>query len=239
MYGDRNGQEESESEEDNEGSIKNEDEDTDTNAAASMPTPESIISQQRLDMHVQHLQEAQESNPMFLRMRPLPYHTQTPLEEHQQYNDPYLPRGVGVSFQPQSPNPHDGQARRPFDPQGYQSPQQSMYGWQSNNMVNNSMQSNYYATSPQSALANQGAYQLPPPTSQPMLPPLAPPIALHHFDLQTTRQYDTGPPVPVGNQLRTGSLGHPHHVPHGFQEYLHEGGGSFGTGEEIKENHQN
>ena len=235
MYGDRSGLDCSDDEV--EEGVKDEDEETEsTQIPTNVPTPDSIASQPM--MQNQHLQQPQESesNSMFMpTTRPLPvrYHTQPQIEEHGSYpNSSYL-RTVG--FQSQSPNPQDP-TRRSFGSPVYSSPQ-GMYGWQNTTMVSNgTMPSNYYVTSPQTTLGPQGGqFQLPPPptTQQPMLPPMA----QHHFDsLPAARQFDSGPAV--GNQLRTGSLGHPHHMPHGFQEYLQDNGSYGHNDSEVRDDQQ-
>jgi hypothetical protein len=235
MYGDRSGLDCSDDEV--EEGVKDEDEETEsTHIPTNVPTPDSIASQPM--MQNQHLQQPQEpeSNSMFMpTTRPLPvrYHTQPQIEDHGSYpNSSYL-RTVG--FQSQSPNPQDP-ARRSFGSPVYSSPQ-GMYGWPNTAMVSNAtMPSNYYVTSPQTTLGPQGGqFQLPPPptTQQPMLPPMA----QHHFDgLPAARQFDSGPAV--GNQLRTGSLGHSHHMPHGFQEYLQDSGSYGHNDSEVRDDQQ-
>ena len=202
-----------------------------------MPTPENVIPQPMMQtQHIQHSE--QDTGNMFMgATRPLPlrYHTQPQMDDHQPYpNSSYLSRPVSVGFQTSSPNPQDP-SRRSFGSPVYPSPQ-SMYGWPNTNMASSgTMNSNYY-TPPQPSMGSQGGqFQLPPPPAtqqQPMLPPMA-----QHFDgLPTGRQYDSGPAL--GNQVRTGSLGHPHHMPHGFQEYLHEGSGYGHNVSDVREEQQ-
>ena len=237
MYGDRSGGDfsDDEAEED----VKDEDDETDTTQIpTSMPTPDSMVSQPL--MQSQHLQQTQEqdSNGIFMGAnRPLPmrYHSHPAMDENPAYsNSSFLPRAVGIGFQAQSPSAQDP-TRRSFASPVYPSPQ-SLYGWQNNLMTSNAaMNANYYVTSPQTPLSAQGgSFQLPPPPTcqQPMLPPMA----QHHFDnLPTTRQYDSGPAM--GSLLRTGSLGHPHQLPHGFQNYLHDNGYSHNDSD-VRDDHQ-
>lgn len=222
MHGDRSGQDYSDDEV--EEVVKDEDDEPDTTqVATNISTPDSNVSPSI--MQSQHLQQPQETeaNPMFIGApRPLPVRGYTqPLDEHSSFpNPPYISRGVGIGFQTQSPSPQDP-SRRSFASPIY-SPQ-SMY-WQNTTMVSNgTMNSNYYVTSPQTTISPQsGQFQLPPPPSsqQPMLPPLT----HNHFDgLPSGRQFDSGPAL--GNIVRTGSLGHPHHMPHGYQEHLYDNGG--------------
>lgn len=216
--------------------MKDEDEELETpQLPTNIPTPDSMVSQPMIQP--QHLQQSQETdaNSMFMGpSRPFPVrcHTQPQIDDHPSYPSSSYLRTVG--FQSQSPNPQDP-SRRSFGSPVYSTPQ-TMYGWQNTSMVSNgTMPSNYYVTSPQSSLGQQGSqFQLPPPptTQQPMLPPMT-----QHFDsLPTASRFDSGPAV--GNQLRTGSLGHPHHMPHGFQEYLQENGGYGHNDPEVREDQQ-
>ncbi|KAG0652329.1 Uncharacterized protein D0Z07_1411 [Hyphodiscus hymeniophilus] len=241
MYGDRSGVDFSDDE--TEEGVKDEEEEVDTTIQipSNLPTPDSMVSQPMMqNPTLQHAQE-HEPNSMFIgSTRPLPvrYHTQPVLDEHTSYsNQAFVPRtvGVGVGFQTQPPpNPQDPN-RRSFVSPVYPSPQ-SMYGWQNTTMTSNgTMNPNYYVTSPQTPLSAQsGQFQLPPPPppQQPMLPPMT----QHHFDsLPTTRQFDSGPAM--GNVVRTGSLGHPHHMPHGFQNYLQDNG--YGNNDsDVRDEHQ-
>jgi hypothetical protein len=238
MYGDRSGVDYSDDEA--EEGVKDEEEEADsTHIPTSVPTLDSMASQPMIQ--TQHLQQTQDQEPnsMFIGgPRPLPmrYHTQPGMDEHSSFtNSSFLPRAVGVGFQTQSPNPQDTN-RRSFGSPVYPSPQ-SMYGWQNNTMASNgTMNSGYYVTSPQTPLSAQGGpFQLPPPptTQQPMLPPMA----QHHFDSSPAgRQFDSGPAM--GSIVRTGSLGHPHHMPHGFQNYLHDNGGYGHNDSDVREEHQ-
>jgi len=239
MYGERSGLDASDDE--LEEGVKDEDDEHDV--GAPIPTPDSLVSPAMMQNQNQHIQSPSDldSNSVFLRMRPLPvrYHSQPQMEEPPFTDSSCFPRGVGVSFQPQSPNIHDP-IRRPFASTGYQGPHQSIYGWPNNGMASSGpVSSNYYVTtSPQSSLAPQsGPYQLPPPNAQQgMLPS---PLGQHHYDgLPSVRQYDSGPAL--GNQLRTGSLGHPHHMPqHGYQEYIHDNGGYGQNDSELKSDQHN
>ena len=192
--------------------------------STSMPTPESLVSP-ALGSN-QHMQSDVEPNALIHRARTLPMRqNQQPQMDDHAYNDPnFYSRGMGIGFQPQSPNVHDP-ARRSFGvpSPSYTGPQQSIYGWQGGNMVSNGpIASNYYPTSTQGNLPQtSGPYQLPPVN---MLPP--PPPPQHQFDGLNGRSYDSG--AALGNQLRTGSLAHPPHiVPHGYQDFMNVNG-SFG-----------
>ena len=213
MYGDRNGQDGSDDE--LEECVKDEDEEHDVvSTSTNIPVSESLVPSSMM--------QPMQAQADFRMRLPVRYH-QPQIEEHQSYTDSSsFPRSVGIGFQPQSPNLHDP-IRRSFTSPGYQSPQQSLYGWQ-NNMSTGPVSSFYVTTSPQPTLAAPtGPYQLPPPNSQQnMLPP---PLGLHHFESVPNcgRQYDSAPAL--GSQLRTGSLGQPHQMHPGFQEYLHDHGG--------------
>jgi hypothetical protein len=223
MYGDRSGVDYSDEEIDE--GVKDEEEEPNTSQIPhNMPTPDSLGSQPM--MQTQHLQgQEQEPHNIFMGpTRPLPmrYNTQPLLDEHHSYsNSSFLSRTVGGGFPAQPPSPQDP-SRRSFGSPVYPSPQ-SMYAWQQTTMASNgTMNSGYYAPSPQTPLGSQGGpFQLPPP---PTTPHLLPPLSQHPFDnLPPGRQYDSGPAM--GSIVRTGSLGHPHHIPHGFQSYIHENGG--------------
>jgi hypothetical protein len=219
MHGDRSGQDFSDDEV--EEGVKEEEDDPDsTQVVTNMSTPEGDVSPPI--MQSQHLQQPQEAeaNSMFIGTpHPLPVRCFTqPSDDHSSFSNPsYISRGVGIGFQTQSPSPQDPARRSRIYPS------QNMY-WQNTTMVSNgTMNPNYYVTSPQTTMGPQsGQFQLPPPPSsqQPMLPPLT----HNHFDgMATGRQFDSGPAL--GNIVRTGSLGHPHHIPLECQEHLYDNGG--------------
>jgi hypothetical protein len=209
QFGDRGGQDTSDDDDPDEG-IKDEDEETDV-----LPPPNGISSSESMlsapMIQPQHLHQEND----FFQHRPIPvrYHTQpqAQIDEQRSYNDSYS-RNVNVGFQQMSPTMPDP-SRRTFASSNFQSPQANMYTWQ-NTMVTNASPSQFYTTSPQSSLPPQPNYQLPPPNSQQnMLPP-----PMSHYDGLPNGRYDSAPAL--GNQLRTGSLGHPHHLPHGFSDYI-------------------
>jgi hypothetical protein len=182
--------------------------------SASIPTPESLVSPS--------LGSSQHEEPTFTNMRrPLPvrHHTQPAIDEANQY-DPFYHQQQRMFQQPQSPSFHDQGRRQSFVPSpSYNSPQQNMFtGWQGGNMVSNGpISSNYYTTSPTSLPPTSGPY-LPLPNTQPSM--LPPPPMVSHFDGLNGRSYDSGPAL--GSQLRTGSLGHPHHLSHGYAEFMND-----------------
>jgi hypothetical protein len=186
--------------------------------SSSMSTPESLISPP-----LGSSQHNQSEDPITFTnvRRPLPMRhlTQTSVEAHQY--DFYPQHQRAVFQQPQSPTFHDQARRQSFVPSpSYNSPQQNMFtGWQGGNIVSNGpISSSYYTTSPTSLPPASAPYQLPLPITQAsMLPPL--PMA-SHFDGLNGRAYDSGPAL--GSQLRTGSLGHPHHLSHGYAEFMND-----------------
>lgn len=214
QFGDRNAQEYSD-EDDLDDAVKDEDEENEA-VATSMPSSENMVSPPMLQ--ASNLQSPDESE--FFRNRPIPvrYNTQPhgSIDDNHSY-ETYLPRSMNVGFQQVSTTVQEP-LRRSFTPTNFQT-QQNLYGWQ-NSMVTHAGQSQFYVNSPQTSLPPQSIpYQLPPPIAQTMLPP--PPLPQHHFsDGLSTGRYDSGPAL--GNQLRTGSLGHPHHLPHGFPDYMQE-----------------
>jgi hypothetical protein len=228
MYGDRNGLDTSDDDEPEEG-IKDEEEEQDPMPAPSGPvlTSDSLLSP--LMMQNQSIQSS-EPDAYFRTCLPVRQYNQTQQEEGTPYPDgSYLAR----NYQTQSPVLNDP-SRRSFASPGYQSPQQNMF-WQNSMASNAPVSSNYYVTTQQQANIAQSTlpYQLPPPNSQQSM--LPPPMAQHHFDGLPNQRYDSGPAL--GNQLRTGSLGHPHHLPHGFREYLPDNG-AYGQNEsDLKDEH--
>lgn len=218
QFGDRNNQDNSDDDEFDEGGVKDEGNEIEP-GSVTMSASEGVVSPPMLQ--TSNLQSPDESE--FFRSRPIPVHqryaTQShgPIDDNHSYSDSYLPRNMNVGFQQVSPTVPDP-LRRSFTSSNFQ--QQNMYGWQ-NNMVTNPGQTQYYVSSPQTTLPPQSVpYQLPPPIAgQSMLPP--PPLIQHHFtEGLSNARYDSGPAL--GNQLRTGSLGHPHHIPHGFPEYMQD-----------------
>jgi hypothetical protein len=243
MYGERAGGEDSDG--DDEGFKEEEDEHDNAPMSTNMSTPESLVSPTMIQGPQNHSQFENDTQSM-IQQRPRPLivsrHTHQPhMEDQTAYLDTNFPRTMGT-YQAQSPDLQE--YRRSFAPTGFPSPQQNMYsggGWQNNNILSNSsMPPNYCVTnSSQATLAPPtGSFQLPPvpQVQQPnMLPP--PPMIHHPYNdgLPNRGHYDSGPAL--GNQLRTGSLGHPHQIPqgHGFGEFLQDGS-SFGPNDsDMKE----
>jgi hypothetical protein len=207
-------------------------------ASSNLPTPDSMVSP-LTGSHNRHLQSEPDSTGLGMRSI-LPVRS---MDDH--FSDPssfFSRSGLGVNFQqPRSPNLQDtarghGQFVSP-PPSNYQTPQ--MF-WPPN-MVSNASSNNYYVTSPQTSLPPSSSPYNPLPLPNPqqtMLPP--PPISVQHsFDgLPVGRAYDSSPAL--GSQLRTGSIGHPHHIAqhHSFQDFLQDGG-SFGHHEtDLKDQQQ-
>lgn len=234
QFGDRNAQDNSDEDDPDDG-IRD-DEEENEHVSVAMPPSDNMVSPHVLQ--TQNIQSPDE--PEYFRTRPIPvrYNTQphASVEDSHAYNESYLPRSMNVGFQQVSPTGQDP-LRRTFTSTNFQA-QQNLYGWQ-NNLVPNTTQSPFYVNSPQTTLPPQSvAYQLPAPTApiaqQNMLPP---PLAQqHHFsDTVSNARYDSGPAL--GNQLRTGSLGHPHQIPHGFPDFIQEN--NYGHNEaEIKHDPQ-
>ena len=124
-------------------------------------------------------------------------------------------RGVNFGFQN---NAQRGYGSSPV----YGNPQPIYAGWNAQNQgmaSSGAPSASFYTTSPQSATGSLGSqYHLPalstPMPQQSMLPPLA----ANPFEHRNAPQYDMGPAI--GNQLRTGSHGHPHITHHGFPDYM-------------------
>lgn len=192
------------------------------NTSSSLPTPDSMVSSGV--GHNRHVHQEADSSNLVMRSLPHRHNSQPqPMEDH--YSDPssFFPRGLGVNFhQPRSPNLQDPARNQFVSPQsGFHSPQ---IFWPPNMVSNASTGNSFYVTSPQVSLPpSTSAYNsLPLPNAQQAM--LPPPIVSQQnsFDgLPLGRTYDSTPAL--GSQLRTGSIGHPHHMPQhhsGFQEYL-------------------
>lgn len=177
------------------------------------------------------------------------YHSQLPgtTEDQQAFSDGgqmplagqqnYMSRPTS-NFQHQNMGVHDASRRPSWQSNGYSTPSPSgVFGnWPNNNTVvpNAPLQYNNYTTAAPSSILQPAPYLPPPTTNHGLLP------SIHHqqqsfTELPTSRPFDTGAP-PIGNPLRTGSLGHPHQLAqhHSFQEYLHDGSYSH---HDIKDNH--
>lgn len=239
MYGERSGGGDgdgSDDEGDEQQSFKPEDDEPEMppNTSSSLPTPDSMVSP--LTGSNRHLQSEHDSSGLGMR---LPLRS---MDDH--FTDPsfYTNRGLGVNFQqPRSPSIQD-----PSRSHGqFVSPQTSFHNSQMfwpPNMVSNPASNNYYVTSPQTSLPPSSSPYNPLPLPNPqqtMLPP--PPISTQHsFDgLPVGRTYDSSPAL---GQLRTGSIGHPHHMPvpqhHSFQDYLQDSS-NFGHHEsDLKDQQQ-
>ncbi|QSZ30544.1 hypothetical protein DSL72_000098 [Monilinia vaccinii-corymbosi] len=232
MYGDRNGAELSDNEPDE--GMKLEDDDLqpqDIEASPMMLTPHSSVSPsimqvQQAQQAASHSSQQRDHENMYASSRhPVRYNSQQ--EEHMHSssyintNAGYIPR---VNFTDQSNASLQDQPQRSMStsmlPAQYQNPQQSNVNWTPPFFNNPSPSTSFYTTSPQSQSFTpnspqsfSSSYQLPPPNSQPLLPPHPVSHTLHNpFDgLPHRPLYDTTPQM--GNQLRTGSLGHPHQLP--------------------------
>ena len=239
MYGERSGSGDGDGSDDegDEPSFKPEDDEHEMppNTTSSLSTPDSMVSP--LSGPSRHLLPEHESNNMGMQSS-LPVRT---MDDHFNNNaSSFYSRGLGVNFQqPRSPSLQD-----PSRGAGQFSPPQS--GFHSNqmfwqpNIVSNAVSNNFYVTSPQTTLPPSSSPYNPLPLPNPqqnMLPP--PPMnPQHSFDgLPIGRSYDSSPAL--GGQLRTGSMGHPHHLPqqHGFPEYVQDSG-NFGQHESDMKDQQ-
>lgn len=161
---------------------------------------------------------------------PMRYASQSQIEEHQAtFPDPSLfPRGMSMGF----PNHVQNDNQRVYGSPVYQNPHPIYTGWnaQQGLVGSGASSSGFYTTTPQSSAApSAGQYQLPALPTQSLLPPLA----TNPFEVSNSRQqYDMGPAI--GNQLRTGSHGHPHISHHGFPDYMSNVNG-FGQPDESQQ----
>jgi hypothetical protein len=227
MYGERSGDGDGSDDEGEEPTFKPEEDELEmppntASSLSSLSTPDSMVSP-LTGGHNRHLQSEADSSSLGMRL---------PLRSMDDNFDQssFFSRGLGVNFQqPRSPNAQES-ARGHGQ---FVSPQPNFHNPQifwPPNMVSNAASTNYYVTSPQTTVPPPSSpfnpLPLLPNPQQSMLPP--PPISTQHsFDgLPMSRTYDSSPAL---GQLRTGSIGHPNHVPqhHSFQDYLQDNS-SFG-----------
>ncbi|KAK0100427.1 hypothetical protein ONS95_008375 [Cadophora gregata] len=214
-------------EDDSEGDGENyqpEQEDGTVNNSTQVPTPESLVSPS-MSQH-QQFQQADDHSMRSMRAG-LPMRYNAPMDQ-MGYEDQTF-RGMN-QYQPHSPTTIDPSRRSYIPPPVFPSPQQSMFstGW--TNPVSSAPATQYYTTSPQSSI---GPFL---PLPQPQTTHMSQPV--HSFGDGLTR-YDTSPAM--GSQVRTGSLGHPHHQmpnPAAFQDYLNSDNGQFGQHPDLKDDHQ-
>ncbi|KAH7361004.1 hypothetical protein BKA65DRAFT_196693 [Rhexocercosporidium sp. MPI-PUGE-AT-0058] len=224
-YGDTVGIDD-DSEGDNETYTKYEQDDDAANNSIHMPTPpESLVSPPMAQN--QQFQPAEEHNMRSMRVG-LPLRYPTSSMEQLGYEDQTY-RGIN-QYQPHSPNTVDA-SRRNYIP-SFPSSQQSMFssGW-SPSPVTSAPVSQYYPGPPQASLPPFALLPQPQQTSHTGQ-------TVHPFHDGLAR-YDTSPAL--GNQLRTGSLGPPHHQmpnPSAFQDYLSSDSSHFGQHPEMKDEHQ-
>ncbi|KAG4028258.1 hypothetical protein MFRU_023g00930 [Monilinia fructicola] len=241
MFGDKNGAEISDDEPDE--GMKLEDDDLqpqDMEPSPMILSPHSSVSPSI--MQVQQAQQAQQapSHPNQPRdheniyapsRHSVRYNSQQ--EEHMHSssyintNAGYVPR---VNFNDQNNSSLQDQPQRSMSTSmssaQYQNSQQSSVNWTSPFFNNPSPSTSFYTTSPQSQSFtsnspqsfSSNSYQLPPPNSQPLLPShsVSHPLQASFDGIPHRSQYETT--TQVGNQLRTGSLGHPHQL-HSHQQH--------------------
>lgn len=226
-YGDKNRINVSDDEDPEEG-IKAEEEGRDSVVVpATTPTSDSLVSPTTM-LQSQSLQSHDPGEYYRLRNAPIRHYSQPQLDDHHPFGDgSYLPRG----FQPESPSQQDPN-RRGFPSSSYAGPP-NLYDWQSSIVGSDPLSTNYYiSNSPQPVVPQSAAYQVPPVISQHGMLPQR--LGQPQFDIPNGR-YDSAPAL--GNQLRTGSLHHPHQVPQDFQDYLHDGGAYGQHDPEMKDEH--
>lgn len=179
-------------------------------------------------MHSQSLHPHDQGDYYKDRSAPIRHYGQPQLDDHNPFTSgAYMPRG----FQPEGPAQQEAN-RRAFPPATYQA-STNMYDWQHNVATNGPSPTNFF-------MSNSPQVVVPLPTPYHAVPPLAQdgimPQRLGHsqFDIPAAR-YDSTPAL--GNQLRTGSLHHPHQVPQDFRDYLHDGGPYGPHDPEMKDEH--
>jgi len=216
MYGDSGAADQSDDDEEEE-QLKLEDDELQPELVESptILTPHSLVSPSMIQTQqsVQHTEHDTYIPPRTVSNR---FNNQTEEQPSSYVNgSSFVPR---LNFNDTSPNVQDHTTRsmsvNSINMSQYPNPQHSGFNWQASfaSASNTSPTSSYYTTSPQSQsfASTATAFQLPPPNTQTAL------ISTHghnihnSFDGLPTRQYDTG--AHIGNQLRTGSLGHPHQL---------------------------
>ncbi|KAL2074972.1 hypothetical protein VTL71DRAFT_8752 [Oculimacula yallundae] len=145
------------------------------------------------------------------------------------YDDPNF-RNMGPFHGPNSMDPN----RRNYIP-SFSNPQQNMFPntWPSN-PVTSAPVSQFYATSPQSSLPPFPVLPQPQQTSH-----MSQSLHGFHDGLTSLTRYDNI--TPLGHQVRTGSLGHPHQQmpnPAAFQDYMGSDSNHFSQHNELKDDHQ-
>lgn len=246
MYGDRNGADISDDEPDD--GMKLEDDDLqpqDIEASPMILTPHSSVSPsimqvQQANQGPSHSGQQRDHENVYASARHVSVRYNPQQEDHMHSSsyinttNGYVPR---MSFNDQTSSSLQDQPQRSMSTSmslaQYQSSQQTNVNWAPSFFNNPSPASSFYtAASPQAQSFTSNSpqsfsspsYQLPPPSSQSMLPSHAISHTLHSsFDgLPHRSQYDTT--SQIGSQLRTGSLGHPHQLPtlqnHGSFDFL-------------------
>ncbi|KAH6702016.1 hypothetical protein BKA61DRAFT_201037 [Leptodontidium sp. MPI-SDFR-AT-0119] len=215
------------SEDDNENYPKFEHDDETGNNSVHIPTPpESLVSPSMAQN--QQFHQAEEHGMRAIRGG-LPLRYPNSSIDQMGYEDQTY-RSMNQYQQPHSPNTMDT-SRRSYIP-SFPNPQQSMFsnGW-SPNPVTTAPVSQFYPAPPQASLPPFALLPQPQQTNHMSQ-------TVHQFHDGQAR-YDTSPAI--GNQLRTGSLGHPHHQiqnPPAFQDYLSSDNNHFGQHQEMKDEHQ-
>ena len=226
-YGDKNRINVSDDEDPEEGTKAEEDGHESMVVPASTPTSDSLVSPTTM-VPSQSLPSHDPGGFYRVRSAPVRHYSQPQLEDHNPFSDgSFLSRG----FQPESPEPQDPN-RRAFASSTYQGAP-NMYDWQSGIVGSGPLSANYYmSNSPQSVVPQSTPYQVPQPISQQAMLPQR--LGQPPFDMPNGR-YDSTPAL--GNQLRTGSLHHPHQVSQDFQDYLQDGGAYGQHDPEMKDEH--
>lgn len=223
-YGERIGLED-DSDGDSESYSKFEQDDDTVVSSVHIPTPpESLVSPSMAQN--QQFQQVEEHGMRAMRAGlPMRYPNSS---MEMGYEDQSF-RNMG-QFQPHSSNTIDP-SRRNYIP-SFHNPQQSMFpsAWSSNPVSSAAPVSQFYSASPQASLP---PFLLPQPQQTSHMNQ-----TVHQFHDGLSR-YDNSPAI--GNQLRTGSLGHPHHQmpsPAAFQDYMGSENNQFSQHSDMKDEHQ-
>ena len=196
-------------------------------------TPKPISTQPSKPFKIKPQSEMRQQRP--------PHSSQTEMEVTSPYSEepPYYPHELAVLYRHHPQHLLHDSNRPSYASPTYSHAQQPLTGWQG--MTNHgSMNPSYYPTSAGSSLpplAHDGSshqYQPLPMSSQ--LPTALPPLIGSFDGLPARAPQET---QPAFNQMRIGSIGHAHHLPHGqhsFQPWVSEHAG-FGPDIDIKMDH--
>ncbi|KAM3074784.1 hypothetical protein ACMFMG_008200 [Clarireedia jacksonii] len=217
MYGDSGAADQSDDDEEEDLKLEDDDLQPELVESPTILTPHSLVSPSMIQTQ-QSVQQHSEQHETYIPSRPVSnrFNNQTEEQSSSYVNgSSFVPR---LTFNDPPSNVQDHTQRsmsvNSINMSQYPNSQHNGFNWQASfaSASNTSPTSSYYTTSPQTQSFGSTAttFQLPPPNTQTAV------ISSHghnmhsSFDGLPNRQFDTG--AHIGNQLRTGSLGHPHQL---------------------------